>query len=589
MAKGTITGRLVNSADEPVRGRLRVTPDPRIVTADGETVVQAVDVVVEGVFEVPVIVPGADTNPMEWTSHVTLTRLQPSVRVIDVHDRLVAGENRLRDLVNRNPVGPLHMTKVEGEVATMRKELTALQTAIHEGRIRGVQGPEGPKGDPGPQGPEGPVGPQGKRGAMGLRGEPGLRGLAGKDGQAGPKGPAGERGPQGLIGPEGKTGPTGPKGEPGPRGEAGPVGPVGPAGPKGDRGPQGPSSENIILQGLDGWRNAGMLSKIEGGVASFTTPSVDLVESVFIRSKDVSGKSAYPIPRGCHYRVRVYTVSKGDSPRVGVKVRYWDYSKNAWADDGEQGFQWRYVTKGFCCNAFMVGVHAIDSTFVSFDVLGNKDVTVTNVVVEVSGEIDRLTPRVAALESKAGELQASIDAVKGLQATTDDKASRALASATEGVSGYVRDFTRYTYWSDILSINTDRNHVVLEGDLDHVTTATGVYVKDAGSGYTVTCPWQGWGVPDFVFAYGLFWCEHDFSVDMWIDAADSAFPDVGVVSGLKAHKSFKGGKRWQALAMFQPCTFPATKATARQMLRVAGTNEKVWLKLIGFGSAYKAI
>ena len=120
MAMGRITGNLVNASGDPVEGTLHVSPDPRVVTDGAGSMVQTTTVKVRGVFDVPVIVPGDDTNPREWTSHIRLTRLNPQVSVIDVHDRLVAGENRLRDLVNRNPIAPRHMTKIEGEMATVR-------------------------------------------------------------------------------------------------------------------------------------------------------------------------------------------------------------------------------------------------------------------------------------------------------------------------------------------------------------------------------------------------------------------------------------------------------------------------------------
>mgnify|MGYP000968643516 FL=1 len=130
MARGWIHGRLSDGAGRPARGRITVTPDPRIVIDDGGSVIQPVIQNVEGEFDVPVVVPGEDTNPKHWTSHIVLTRESPLVTVMDCHDILIAGENRLSELVNRTPVAPTHMTTIEGEMRTVRAEVTKLWSAV---------------------------------------------------------------------------------------------------------------------------------------------------------------------------------------------------------------------------------------------------------------------------------------------------------------------------------------------------------------------------------------------------------------------------------------------------------------------------
>ena len=207
MARGWIHGRLSDGAGRPAKGRITVTPDPRIVIDDGGSVIQPVIQNVEGEFNVPVVVPGEDTNPKHWTSHIVLTRESPLVTVIDCHDILIAGENRLSELVNRTPVAPTHMTTIEGEMRTVRKEVTRLWGAVQAGRVKGPKGDKGDRGEPGPAstvpGPPGETGPRGRkgdRGDVGLRGVPGPRGPKGDKGSPGPRGPQGAKGIDGAVG-----------------------------------------------------------------------------------------------------------------------------------------------------------------------------------------------------------------------------------------------------------------------------------------------------------------------------------------------------------------------------------------------------
>lgn len=596
MAHGTITGTLVDGAGRPTKGILRVTPDPRIVTAEGDTVVQALSVEVEGHFEVPVVVPGADTNPMDWTSHVKLTRLSPAVAVIDLHDRLVAGENRLRDLVNRTPVGPLHMTKVEGEVATMRQEFTALQSLILKGRIKGVQGDPGPKGDPGPQGPQGPEGPQGKRGARGLRGEPGLTGLPGKQGLKGDRGEAGPRGPQGVPGQEGARGPTG---EPGLKGDPGPKGDTGDKGPKGDPGPQGPKGDKGDPAGDDdlakwpsGWRT-GPSAKITGTDATFsryTGEAIDFDQS-YIRSPDYDGTTGQKIPRGgCGYKVRVYCTAK-HSTLLGLRGRYWDHKNGKWAVPaiGETTWNRQVVKEGYNFYELHWHVESIPNTFVCFDIMANSETTIHSVKILPDGNTRDYGEEISALRTKVSGLTTDVDGVKTSLEASKSAMERALAEVMELSSKKVTFGIGSYYWSDFYNTNTNRTYADADGYDGHDwNRATGVYVKNCDTGFDFRLPWYSSAIPETFYYAMMVWGESDFKVEGWCEAADSQNPEVGVVELPHSQpKSFKGAKKWQMFAFSTPMTTPPSKTVMRPAFRVSGTNQKVWLKLMSTWGTYK--
>ena len=596
MAHGTITGTLVDGAGRPTKGILRVTPDPRIVTAEGDTVVQALSVEVEGHFEVPVVVPGADTNPMDWTSHIKLTRLSPAVAVIDLHDRLVAGENRLRDLVNRTPVGPLHTTKVEGEVATMRQEFTALQNLILKGRIKGVQGDPGPKGDPGPIGPQGPEGPQGKRGARGLRGEPGLTGLTGKPGPQGPKGDKGERGPQGVPGQAGARGPAGEpglKGDPGPQGDPGATGPRGPQGPQGPKGDKGdPAGSDDLAQWPSGWRT-GPSAKITGTDATFsryTGEAVDFDQG-YIRSPDYDGTSGKRIPRGdCGYKVRVYCTAK-HSTLLGLRARYWDYVVNKWAVPaiGETTWNRQVVKEGYGFYELHWHVESIPNTFVCFDLMANSETTIHSVKIIPDGNTRNYGEEILALRNKVSGLTTDVKGVMTSLEASKSAMERALAEVMELSTKTVTFGIGNYYWSDFYNTNTNRTYADADGYDGHDwNKATGVYAKNCDTGFNFRLPFYSSAIPsDFYYAM-MVWCESDFKIEGWCELADTASPDTGVIA--LAHSqptTFGGMKKWQMFAFRTPVNAPPTKTVMRPVFRVSGTNAKVWLKLMSTWGTYK--
>lgn len=592
MAMGRITGNLVNASGEPVEGTLHVSPDPRVVTDGAGSMVQTTTVRVRGVFDVPVIVPGDDTNPREWTSHVRLTRLNPQVSVIDVHDKLVAGENRLRDLVNRNPIAPLHMTRIEGEMATVRKEVTALQTAILKGRIKGIQGDPGPAGPAGPVGPPGPPGETGPRGRKGDRGEVGLRGVPGLVGKQGPKGEKGERGLKGDMGLPGATGKDGPKGETGDRGPVGPTGPAGPPGPKGDRGPQGPASENVVLSGISSYRTCPS-SKVAANGCTFTAPAAgQCVESSYVRSPDVSGTSGIVIPRDCEYVVRVYAVCS-EPTRVGVKPRYWNYKTNTWGDDHLSGFYSTPFPKGFTMREFHLPVTALDNTFVCFDVLGNSATTVTNVVVMPTGDARDLNTAFKRIDERYSQAMERLKADEVKLQSVETMASSANSSAQYIRSKWVSKVCAYYYWSDLYRWNTDRGFFDVEGlQGDNWNTATGVYVKNAKNagdgGVALLLPWQESTVPIMFHGLVEMWCDSDFSVECWVEMAEKN-DGSGTIDLQRFSKSLRGGRFWQPVVWKCPANAPSSKTVARMRLRVKGTNSKVWLRGLELGSYFEAL
>ena len=328
MARGWIHGRLSDGAGRPAKGRISITPDPRIVIDDGGSVIQPVIQNVEGEFDVPVVVPGEDTNPKHWTSHVVLTRESPLVTVMDCHDILVAGENRLSDLVNRTPVAPTHMTTIEGEMRTVRAEVTKLWTAVQAGRVKGPKGDKGDKGDPGPAstvpGPPGETGPRGRkgdRGDVGLRGVPGPQGLKGDKGDMGPRGPQGAKGIDGAVGQDGPRGLTGPQG---PQGVPGPAGPVGPVGPKGEDG----KPDGGLLPWPVGWRASDAEIKDKRGRFKKYN-GTDLYATQFLRSPDLDPRKTV-FPRNVVYDV-VVTMNVKAKCNIAMQVKYWDYAANKWA------------------------------------------------------------------------------------------------------------------------------------------------------------------------------------------------------------------------------------------------------------------
>lgn len=592
MARGRITGNLVNASGDPVEGTLHVSPDPRVVTDGAGSMVQTTTVKVRGVFDVPVIVPGDDTNPREWTSHIRLTRLNPQVSVIDVHDRLVAGENRLRDLVNRNPIAPLHMTKIEGEMATVRKEVTALQTAILKGRIKGIQGDPGPQGPAGPQGPQGPPGETGPRGRKGDRGEVGLRGVQGVPGPKGAKGDAGERGPKGDMGLPGATGADGPKGDTGERGPQGPQGPQGVVGPVGPRGPQGPASENVVLSGVSNYR-ACPSSKVKADGCTFTSPAVgQCVEASYVRSPDISGTSGIVIPRDCEYVVRVYAVCTAET-RIGVKARYWNFKTNSWGDDHLSGFYSTRFPKGFSMREFHFPVVAIDDTFVCFDILGNQATTVTNVVVMPTGDARDLNTAFKRIDERYTQAMERVKADEVKLQAVETMAASANDSATYIRSKWVAKVCAYYYWSDLYRWNTDRNYFDVEGlQGDNWNSATGVYVKNArnagADGVSLLLPWQESTVPIMYHGMVEMWCDEDFQVDCWVEMADKNDAS-GTVELQHFSKSYRGGRFWQPVVWKCAVSVPVSKTVARMRLRVKGTNAKVWLRGLELGSYFEAM
>ena len=592
MARGRITGNLVNASGDPVEGTLHVSPDPRVVTDGAGSVVQTTTVKVRGVFDVPVIVPGDDTNPREWTSHIRLTRLNPQVSVIDVHDKLVAGENRVRDLVNRNPIAPLHMTKIEGEMATVRNEVTALQTAILKGRIKGVQGDPGPQGPAGPVGPPGPPGETGPRGRKGDRGEVGLRGVPGVQGPRGAKGETGERGPKGDMGLPGATGADGPKGDTGDQGPQGPVGPPGPQGSTGPRGPQGPASENVVLSGISNYR-ACPTSKVKPDGCTFTTPAAgQCAESSYVRSPDISGTSGIVIPRDCEYVVRVYAVC-AEPTRIGVKPRYWNHKTSSWGDDHLSGFYSTEFPKGFTMREFHLPVAAIDNTFVCFDILGNSAATVTNVVVMPTGDARDLNTAFKRIDERYTQAMARLKADEVKLQAVETMASSANDSASYIRSKWVAKVCAYYYWSDLYRWNTDRNYFDVEGlQGDNWNAATGVYVKNArnagAGGVSLLLPWQESTVPLMFHGLVEMWCDEDFQVECWVEMADKN-DATGTLELQHFSKSYRGGRFWQPVAWKCPANAPSSKTVARMRLRVKGTNSKVWLRGLELGSYFESL
>nr|DAJ38829.1 MAG TPA: collagen alpha 1(VIII) chain protein [Caudoviricetes sp.] len=584
MARGWIHGRLSDGAGRPAKGRITVTPDPRIVVDDGGSVIQPVIQNVEGEFDVPVVVPGEDTNPKHWTSHVVLTRESPLVTVMDCHDVLVAGENRLSELVNRTPVAPTHMTTIEGEMRTVRAEVTKLWTAVQAGRVRGPKGDKGDQGDPGPASTvPGPPGETGPRGRKGDRGDVGLRGVPGPQGPKGDKGDTGPRGPQGAKGIDGAVGQDGPRGLPGPQGPQGAVGPAGPAGPVGPKGEDGKPDKGV-LPWPTGWRTSD--AEIKGGKGLFKKYNgKNLYATQFIRSPDLDMRKTV-FPRNVVYNV-VVTMNVKAKCNVAMQVKYWDYAGNKWATpaSGDKWYQRNGLDTGIVQRNFPWKVENIANTMVCFDIYGNQDVEILDVQISASGEDQSTQDRIWAQDEKISDLSTALDRQKG--------ATTANANDIQNVQSQVQALNERMvvtshfayYWDNLKAANPNETFFV--------KSEAGLYVRNIHQSpnhevIVVTPRWEA-AVCEWMTAWVWLWTKDRFLTVEWCIEGSSSADGAGNKRTNTRLQQFSQKELWQPMCSKWAGTELSGNVQYLRMWMKFKANEwdetnKCWMRQLTMGS-----
>lgn len=542
MARGWIHGRLSDGAGRPAKGRITVTPDPRIVVDDGGSVIQPVIQNVEGEFDVPVVVPGEDTNPKHWTSHIVLTRESPLVTVMDCHDILVAGENRLSDLVNRTPVAPTHMTTIEGEMRTVRAEVTKLWGAVQAGRVKGPKGDKGDKGDPGPASTvPGPPGETGPRGRKGDRGDVGLRGVQGVPGPKGDKGDTGQRGPQGAKGIDGAVGQDGPRGLPGPQGPQGEQGPVGPTGPRGPKGEDG-KPDGGLLPWPAGWRAQG--AEIKGDKGTFKQYSgKDLYPTQFLRSPDLDPQKTV-FPRDTAYDVMV-TLNVKKSCNFAMIVRYWNYVENKWATPKtkDNWYQRNGLDVGILVRSFSWTVENIPNTMVCFDLVGNQDAEVLDVHITPQGYYDSFQKQTWAQNEKIESLKSDLDKQKSVTTANADSIQN-VQSQVQALNERMVVTSHFAYYWDNLKAANPNETFFVKSD-------AGLYVQNIHQSpnhevIVVTPRWEA-AVCEWMTAWVWLWTKDRFLTVEWCIEGSSSADGAGNKRTNTRLQQFNPKELWQPM------------------------------------------